>query len=78
MYAFSPYHIALHINVLGRYHEYMNPSVSLLDPVLYTAQRTYWRSPFLFTVGESLQRIQSVAGLISATHSLWNCIKILP
>ncbi|KAL1949311.1 hypothetical protein VTO73DRAFT_8192 [Trametes versicolor] len=32
------------------YHEYMNPSVSLLDPVLYTAQRTYWRSPFLFTV----------------------------
>ncbi|KAI0635754.1 hypothetical protein C8Q77DRAFT_1155518 [Trametes polyzona] len=32
------------------YFDYMNPSVSLLDPVLYTAQRTYWRSPFLFTV----------------------------
>ncbi|KAI0649349.1 hypothetical protein C8Q79DRAFT_904183 [Trametes meyenii] len=32
------------------YFDYMNPSVSLLDPVLYTAQKTYWRSPFLFTV----------------------------
>ncbi|KAI9000635.1 hypothetical protein BD414DRAFT_8317 [Trametes punicea] len=32
------------------YFDYMNPSVSLLDPALYTAQRTYWRSPFLFTV----------------------------
>ncbi|KAF8508106.1 hypothetical protein BU17DRAFT_70933 [Hysterangium stoloniferum] len=28
----------------------MNLSVSLLDPVIYTAQTTYWRSPFLFTV----------------------------
>ncbi|KAF8807008.1 hypothetical protein BYT27DRAFT_7190720 [Phlegmacium glaucopus] len=28
----------------------MNLSVSLLDPVLYTAQRTFYRSPFLFTV----------------------------
>ncbi|GBE88352.1 hypothetical protein SCP_1301670 [Sparassis crispa] len=32
------------------YFDYMNLSVSLLDPVLYTAQKTYWRSPFLFTV----------------------------
>ncbi|TDL22812.1 hypothetical protein BD410DRAFT_788152 [Rickenella mellea] len=32
------------------YFEYMNLSCSLLDPVLYTAQTTYWRSPFLFTV----------------------------
>ncbi|KAI0768144.1 hypothetical protein BD413DRAFT_479831 [Trametes elegans] len=32
------------------YFDYINPSVSLLDPVLYTAQKTYWRSPFLFTV----------------------------
>ncbi|CDO74907.1 hypothetical protein BN946_scf184988.g14 [Trametes cinnabarina] len=32
------------------YFDYMNPSVSLLDPVMYTAQKTYWRSPFLFTV----------------------------
>ncbi|TFY67780.1 hypothetical protein EVJ58_g1401 [Rhodofomes roseus] len=31
------------------YFDYMNVSVSLLDPVLYTAQKTYWRSPFLFT-----------------------------
>jgi hypothetical protein len=28
----------------------MNLSVSLLDPVLYTAQKTCLRSPFLFTV----------------------------
>ncbi|KIJ52331.1 hypothetical protein M422DRAFT_222838 [Sphaerobolus stellatus SS14] len=28
----------------------MNLSVSLLDPRIYTAQTTYWRSPFLFTV----------------------------
>ncbi|KAL0064811.1 hypothetical protein AAF712_008208 [Marasmius tenuissimus] len=28
----------------------INPSVSLVDPVLYTAQRTVHRSPFLFTV----------------------------
>ncbi|OBZ72273.1 Protein priB [Grifola frondosa] len=32
------------------YFDYMNCSLSLLDPVLYTAQKTYWRSPFLFTV----------------------------
>jgi hypothetical protein len=32
------------------YFENMNLSVSLLDPVLYTAQRTFYRSPFLFTV----------------------------
>ncbi|GLB41527.1 putative fungal specific transcription factor [Lyophyllum shimeji] len=31
------------------YFDRMNPSVSLLDPVLYTAQRTCHRSPFLFT-----------------------------
>ncbi|KAI0787822.1 hypothetical protein C8Q74DRAFT_1315611 [Fomes fomentarius] len=31
------------------FFDYMNPSISLLDPVLYTAQKTYWRSPFLFT-----------------------------
>ncbi|KAI0343809.1 hypothetical protein BDW22DRAFT_1210382 [Trametopsis cervina] len=32
------------------YWEYMNVSVNILDPVLYSAQQTYWRSPFLFTV----------------------------
>ncbi|KAF5371848.1 hypothetical protein D9615_009547 [Tricholomella constricta] len=32
------------------YFERMNLSVSLLDPILYTAQRTCYRSPFLFTV----------------------------
>lgn len=32
------------------YYSEMNLSVSLLDPVLYDAQRTFWRSPFLFTV----------------------------
>ena len=33
----------------------MSPSLSLLDPILYTAQKTYWRSPFLFTVSECLR-----------------------
>ncbi|EPQ52642.1 hypothetical protein GLOTRDRAFT_79762 [Gloeophyllum trabeum ATCC 11539] len=32
------------------YYDYINLSVSLLDPELYTAQKTYVRSPFLFTV----------------------------
>ncbi|KZT29605.1 hypothetical protein NEOLEDRAFT_1127315 [Neolentinus lepideus HHB14362 ss-1] len=32
------------------YFDYMNLSVSLLDPALYTAQKTCIRSPFLFTV----------------------------
>ncbi|TFK49594.1 hypothetical protein OE88DRAFT_357610 [Heliocybe sulcata] len=32
------------------YFDYMNLSVSLLDPALYTAQKTFIRSPFLFTV----------------------------
>ncbi|OCH94437.1 hypothetical protein OBBRIDRAFT_722948 [Obba rivulosa] len=32
------------------YFDYMNLSLSLLDPVLYTAQQTFARSPFLFTV----------------------------
>ncbi|RXW24288.1 hypothetical protein EST38_g1583 [Candolleomyces aberdarensis] len=32
------------------YYEEINLSVSLLDPVLYDAKRTFWRSPFLFTV----------------------------
>ncbi|KAJ6531716.1 hypothetical protein B0H19DRAFT_1272920 [Mycena capillaripes] len=32
------------------YFQRMNLSVSLLDPVLYTPQKTCYRSPFLFTV----------------------------
>jgi hypothetical protein len=32
------------------FYDYMNLSVSLLDPVLYTAQMTCYRSSFLFTV----------------------------
>ncbi|KAJ7227114.1 hypothetical protein GGX14DRAFT_418213 [Mycena pura] len=32
------------------YFQRMNLSVSLLDPILYTAQKTCYRSPFLFTV----------------------------
>lgn len=32
------------------YFAEINISVSLLDPVLYDAKRTFWRSPFLFTV----------------------------
>ncbi|KAL0572188.1 hypothetical protein V5O48_009783, partial [Marasmius crinis-equi] len=34
----------------GSFFETINLSVSLVDPVLYTAQRTVHRSPFLFTV----------------------------
>jgi hypothetical protein len=34
------------------YFQRMNLSVSLLDPVLYTPQKTCHRSPFLFTVGK--------------------------
>lgn len=34
-----------------RYFQRMNLSVSLLDPILYTPQKTCYRSPFLFTVG---------------------------
>ncbi|KAI5117668.1 hypothetical protein M0805_009701 [Coniferiporia weirii] len=36
--------------LFGIYFDKMNVSCSLLDPILYTAQTTYWRSPFLFTV----------------------------
>ncbi|KAI0073466.1 hypothetical protein K474DRAFT_194545 [Panus rudis PR-1116 ss-1] len=32
------------------YFDYMNTSINILDPELYTPQKTYWRSPFLFTV----------------------------
>ena len=39
-----------------RYFTYMNLSCSLLDPYLYTAKKTYWRSPFLFTVSEYILR----------------------
>ena len=31
----------------------MNTSVSIVDPVLYTAGTTYYRSPLLFTVSKS-------------------------
>ncbi|KIK63161.1 hypothetical protein GYMLUDRAFT_41485 [Collybiopsis luxurians FD-317 M1] len=31
------------------FFDLVNPSVSIVDPVLYTAQRTVYRSPFLFT-----------------------------
>lgn len=37
-------------NLFKIYWDYMNISLNLLDPELYTPQKTYWRSPFLFTV----------------------------
>lgn len=37
---------------LCSYFDNMNLSLSILDPVLYTAQRTFYRSPFLFTVSK--------------------------
>lgn len=42
--------------LFGIYFEKMNASCSLLDSVLYTPQRTYWTSPFLFTVSECRRR----------------------
>ena len=39
--------------ILYRYFDNMNLSLSLLDPELYTPQKTFCRSPFLFTVSES-------------------------
>jgi hypothetical protein len=38
------------LNFFSSYFDSMNLSVSLLDPVLYAAQRTFYRSPFLFTI----------------------------
>ncbi|KAF5367470.1 hypothetical protein D9758_003782 [Tetrapyrgos nigripes] len=32
------------------FFDLINPSISLVDPVLYTPERTVYRSPFLFTV----------------------------
>ncbi|KAH8112586.1 hypothetical protein DFH11DRAFT_463167 [Phellopilus nigrolimitatus] len=43
----TPHEVEILFNI---YFEKMNLSCSLLDPILYTAQKTYWRSPFLFTV----------------------------
>lgn len=60
----------------------MNVSVSLLDPALYSAQQTYWRSPFLFTVSEytphlpisehTVNGMQSVALLPGSTQNAQN------
>lgn len=52
---FTPCHIEPKFSYpsLSRYWDYMNLSVSLLDPVLYgNVTRTVTRSPFLFTVSE--------------------------
>lgn len=38
--------------------------MSLLDPILYDAKRTFWRSPFLFTVGMCSIAISSQTSLI--------------
>jgi hypothetical protein len=61
----------------------MNLSVSLLDPELYTAQRTCYRSSFLFTVSEWLsltitlkERVTDVSNLALAC-SLRHCVPIL-
>lgn len=47
-------------NLFKIYFDNMNPSLSLLDPVLYTAPRTLLRSPFLFTVSEYLITFQDL------------------
>ena len=48
-------YLVVMLTSLDRYFEFMSPSLSLLDPILYTAQKTYWRSPFLFTVSKCTQ-----------------------
>ncbi|KAL5512083.1 hypothetical protein ACEPAG_7576 [Sanghuangporus baumii] len=48
------------------YFDKMNLSCSLLDPILYTAQTTYWRSPFLFTW---LQEVASTVDERSSSSS---------
>ena len=40
------------------YWDYMNLSVSLLDPIIYTTQYLVVQSPFLFTVSEYMRHIQ--------------------
>jgi hypothetical protein len=40
-----------------RYFDHMNISLSLLDPALYGAQQTYYRSSFLFTVSKYYREI---------------------
>lgn len=36
-------------NLFKIYWDYINVSIHMLDPELYTPQKTFWRSPFLFT-----------------------------
>jgi len=35
------------------FFDFMNVSVSLVDPIMYTVETTIFRSPFLFTVSKS-------------------------
>jgi hypothetical protein len=54
MYSFFGYSLSSSSDpdLLVRYFDWINISVSLLDPKLYTAQQVYWRCPFLFTVSQ--------------------------
>lgn len=55
----------------------MNLSVSLLDPVLYDAKRTYWRSPFLFTVSKSPPVPSPLCQASYTFLSLRDCFEVL-
>ncbi|KAH9064023.1 hypothetical protein EDB87DRAFT_1701527 [Lactarius vividus] len=55
------------------YFDWMNPSTSLLDPKLYTAQQVYWRCPFLFTYvrlhHDTIASAQIYIRLLWSTHA---------
>jgi hypothetical protein len=59
------------------YFEYMNLSLSLLDPVLYTAHNTYYRSPFLFTVSKCSSQPVAAFPLILHVVSLRRRVETL-
>lgn len=69
-----------HVYTTCRYFDEMNLSCSLLDPVLYTAQRTCYRSPFLFTVSEYILHF-NLTTVYDRSHrfcSLCRSVEILP
>jgi hypothetical protein len=59
------------------YFDNINLSVSLLDPILYTASRTLLRSPFLFTVSEYSCLLQIVFAILTLHQSLCHLFTIL-
>jgi hypothetical protein len=75
MYSFLAYRPSLS-NPPVRYFDWINISVSLLDPKLYTAQQVYWRCPFLFTVSQSQSLQLEVEPSHRLFYSMRNCVTI--